>query len=331
MRLNAWAVFVVVLSTSAASGEDRCSGSTSGLGCFDATPLPGPAEPSPFRWLARGGVLGSGEFAGTLMLRQASSPAELVITSPDPAGRLVPVVSQSTLVHGRFAAGLGYGFDLTLGAKFAVDQSGSGPDAVSTQVPTPLTRTAFGDPSLGLRKSLPTVHRLLDSSARLELSLPVGEEAGFVAERATHGAAAWNGYLSVGAVSFAVDTGLRLVRSTRFGDVRLGSHWFVGLGVDFAPFERDLLHVSIESLMRPMLVSAPNHADTNAHADWVMPAEWLLSLSSRPSRWDFWISAGAGTALPLSHRSSTDARGDAWFIAPSSSRWQWTVSVAFRR
>lgn len=330
MRLNGWAISVLVLSSSAASAEDRCSGRGGSLGCFDATPLWGPAEPSPFRWLARGGVLGLSEFAGTVGLRQASAPADLVVTSPDPAGKLVPVVRQSMLVHARVAAGLGRSFDLTLAAKLAVDQSGSGPDALSSQAPTELAHTAFGDPGLSLRKSLPWLQPRLASSARLELSLPVGNERGFVAERAVTGAAAWNGFYTLGSVSFVADTGLRLSRSTRFGDVKLGSHWFVGVGIDYAPVELDLLHVSIEALARPMLVGAPSQVDGTRGADWVMPTEWLLSLSCRPSRLDFWLAAGAGTALPLSHRSAADRRTDTWFVPPSSPRWQWIVSAAFR-
>lgn len=323
-------MFVLVFSSSAASAKDQCSGSSGSLGCFDATPLSGPAEPSPFRWLARGGVLRFAEFAGTVGLRQASAPADLMVNSPDPTGKLVRVVRQSTLLHARVAAGLGKGFDLTLGAKLAVDQSGSGPDALSTQAPTPLTRTAFGDPGLSLRKSLPRIHPRLTSSVRLELSLPVGNERGYVADRAVAGAAAWNGFYTLGSVSFAADTGFRLSRSTRFGDVTMGSHWFLGVGVDYAPLKHDLLHVSIEALVRPMLVGFPIQPGAAGRADWVMPTDWLLSLSSRPSRLDFWLAVGAGTALPLSHRSGDDRRTDAWFIPPTSPRWQWIVSVAFR-
>lgn len=330
MRLSPWALSTLLLSARAAYAEEICSGKDSGLGCFDAAPLPGPAEPSPFRWFARGSVLSLGDFAGTFVLRHLNSPAELVVASPDPAGKRVPVVRNSTQVHARFAVGFGGGVDLTLTTKVAVDQSGAGPEAMSTQAPAPLGRTALGDPRLSLRKSLPPLSFDAKWSVRLELSAPLGDERGFAGNRSFAGAGALNVYRGFGLISLVGDVGLEVSRSTRFGDVNLGSHLFLGLGVDAAPLDSDILHASLEVLLRPVLVDAPRPSDATAHADWVMPTDYLLSVSSRPLSSDLWFSLAAGGGLPLSRRDHGDARMDAWFVAPTSPRWQLLASVAVR-
>jgi hypothetical protein len=348
--------FLLAISTfitlPALGAELPCSGSSSGMGCFDAAPMSGPAEPSPFRWFGRGEVLRLGQVAGTAVLRYASSPAELVAPSPDPAGRLIPVVRYTTRLELRVAAGLGRHIDLTLSQPMALSQAGSGPDAVLSQSPPPLASNGFGDPRLGLRVRLPENLTHFAWTLRLELTLPLGDERAYLGNRSATEAVAVNAHWSKSGFSLVTDAGIRLARPTRFGDAQLGTSAFLGLGVDYAPIRGDdLIHVSIEALLRPSLIPAPDlsrspngrgDSEGRYHADWVMPAEWLMSLSSRPLDADLWFSFGAGMALPFSHRTicegnstptACDTNGsqvDPWFIAPSTPRYQVLGSVAAR-
>jgi hypothetical protein len=147
-----------------------------------------------------------------------------------------------------------------------------------------------------------------------------------------------NAHWSRFGLSLVTDVGVRVARPLRFGDVTFGTHAFWGLGIDYAPFSNDILHLTIESLVRPQLVNAwtlpkPNKGDSApppSPADWVMPAEWLISVSSKPADPEFWFSLGAGMAMPLSHRAYSDARMDSWFIAPSTPRYQLVASLAAR-
>jgi hypothetical protein len=330
-----------MFSFPAAATESACSGASSGMGCFDAAPLSGPAEPSPFRWFGRGRVLEFGRFASTSVLRYATSPAELVAPGSDPSGRLIPVVLRTMRLDLRFAVGLGRNLDLTLTLPMAISQAGSGPDALLTQSPPPLASSGFGDTRASLRTALPERLESFDWALRLEFTFPVGSERAYLGNRAMTEAFAVNAHWSDQGLSLVSDLGVRVSRPARFGDVTLGTHAFFGLGFDYGPLPDDLVHFSLECLVRPSLVPAPQLPTTvrsgaqeirlqNGHADWVMPAEWLASISSRPFSPDLWFSVGAGTALPLSHRDRSDSRVDAWFVAPSTPRTQVIGSIALR-
>jgi hypothetical protein len=321
-------LFPILLSTATVQAEELCTGTTSGMGCFDAAPMPGPAEPSPFRWFGRGKVLRYGQVASSVVLRYAVSPADLVAPGSDVEGRLVPVVRRTTRLDLRLAAGLGRNLDLTLTLPTAIHQTGSGPDALLSQAPEPLRSGGFGDPRLSARLQLPEALDQFAWAMRLELSVPLGDERAYVGSRSWTEALALNAQWSDSGVSVVSELGLRIAAPVRFGDVRLGSHLFWGLGLDVAPLARDLLHVTLEGYVRPSLQTSPTLESAVGHPSLVMPAEWMLSVSSRPLPAELWFSLGAGTALPLSHRSGSDNRVDASFVAPTSPRSQWLFSVA---
>ncbi|HMA93275.1 MAG TPA: hypothetical protein VKP30_11355 [Polyangiaceae bacterium] len=265
-----------------------------------------------------------------MVLRHANSASELTISSSDPEGRVVPIVRHTNRLELRLATGMGRGIDIGLTQPVALGQSGSGPDAILTQTPKPLESGGFGDPRLTFRIKLPEVLSELAWTTRLEMTLPLGNERAYIGERAFTGAILVNGYVALSRFSLVADMGVRIAPVTRFGDVNLGSHGIVGLGVDYRPFTLDVLHIAIEGMFRPMLVGAPTLPEAIAKPSWVVPAEWIVSASSRPWDFDLWFSLGAGTALPLSHRDGSSSRVASWFIAPTTSRWQALASVAVR-
>lgn len=330
MRPIHWVAILSTFSLPALGEELPCSGASSGIGCFDAAPFQGPAEPSPFRWFGRGRVLLPSQVAGTIAVRHATRPAELVAPGSDPNGRLVPVVKQTTRLDLRIAVGLGRGLDLTLLQPFGLFQQGSGPDAITTQAPTRLLAAGIGDSMVSFRTRLPRLLQTFDWALRMELTLPIGSERAYLGNRDMAEAVAVNAHWSAGGLSIVSDAGIRVSRTTRFGDTNLGTHAFWGLGVDYAPLTDDLLHFSLEALLRPMLVASPNLADTKVHAEQIIPADWLGSVTSRPFSTDLWFSVGAGTALPRSRRSGGDARVDGHFIAPTSPRLQLIASLSLR-
>jgi hypothetical protein len=330
MRPVLWVAMVSMVSVPAAGAELACSGASSAMGCFDAAPLSGPAEPSPFHWFGRGQVLELGHIASTVVLRYASSPAELIAPSADPAGRLVPVVRHTTRLDLRLAIGLGRHVDLTLTQPTAINQAGSGPDALTTQSPPPLASSGFGDSTLSIRTRLPESLQTFAWAMRLEMTLPLGNERAYLGNRDLTEAIAVNAHWAESGFSLVTDLGLRVSRPTRFGDITLGTHAFWGLGVDYAPLQGDWLHVSLEGLIRPNLVRSPKLADSVGQPTWVMPAEWMASVSSRPLPFDLWFSFGGGTGVPLSHRDGSNARVDAAFIAPSTPRYQLLGAISVR-
>lgn len=330
MRPHPWILVLLALPLPAYGDELPCSGSATALGCFDAAPFTGPAEPSPFRWFGRGKVLKYSEVASTVVVRYANAPAELVAPGSDPNGRIVPVVRQTTRADLRFAVGIGQNLDLTGALPVAIDQAGSGPDATTTQVPAPLSNSGIGDGRIALRSRLPESLESFDWTLRLEMTLPTGNERAYLGNRDFTEAVGLNAHWSAGDFAVVTDAGLRVSRPARFGDVNLGTHAFWGLGLDFAPWQDDIVHFAIEAMVRPMLLSAPTLTDSKVHAEFVMPTEWLGSVTSRPFAADIWFSVGAGTGLALSHRSGSDARVSNSFIAPTSPRYQLLASVALR-
>jgi hypothetical protein len=298
-------------------------------------PSQGPAEPTAFQSFAEGRVLGFAEKAFALNYQFTHRPLEIVAPSPDPAGRIVPILQASHRVELRAAAGLGRGIDATAALPIAISQSGAGSEAVSSQRPQAVEHAGVSDLRLSLRTALPRLVRDLDSSLRLEITLPTGSSRAYLGDRYLSDTLAANIGYSLGDFRFVGDFGFRNRKPQRFADVIVGTQLLVGVGVAYRAVREELLTIAVEMRAEPFLLPSPT-PDKNTYpypasnVSLAMPAEWLVNISTRPGKHPLWFSTGAGTAVALSRRSAEDSHVDRSFVAPTSPRIRVALSAMYR-
>ena len=282
----------------------------------------GPAEPGPFRTLSLGRTLPAGSFAVSANSWYIVRPAELAVSSPDPAGRTVNVVSRSTVIDWRAAFGIGSRLDLTLAAPVFVDIRGAGADAISTQKPAAFQGAALGDPRIGVRASLlPSNLREWRLMLRNEWTLPLGNNTHYAGDLSVTSTLATTGVWHDEGWSVALDIGVRSAPATRFGDVRLGTSAIFGLGFARDIITDNVLSVGLEAWANPVLIAAPTTDVPSNKGASAVPAEWLANVQWHPEGLPCWFWLGAGSALPLSHRDTTNVPfADSNFVAPSTAR-----------
>ena len=308
-----------------------CLGTTTLGGCFSVLGTSGPAEPGPFRTLSLGRALPAGTFALSANAWYIVRPAELAVSSPDPAGRTIDVVSRATAIDWRAALGIGQHLDLTIALPIFVDVRGAGSDALATQKPAPISGAAIGDPRVGVRASLLpasiTDWRLM---ARTEWTLPLGNNDHYAGEVAFTSTTAVTGVWRYEGWSAAADLGWRAARSTRFGDLRLGTSAIFGLGFARDIIRDNCLTVGVEAWANPVLVPSPTKDVPNGNGVTTIPAEWLLNVQWRPDGLPAWFWLGGGSALPISKRDTGNAPfADSSFIAPSAARVRLGLGAGF--
>lgn len=299
-----------------------CFGTTTLAGCFSVLGVSGPAEPGPFRTLSMGRTLPAGSFAFSANTWYIVRPAELAVSSPDPEGRTIDVVSRATVVDLRAAYGIGSHLDLTLAAPVFVDIRGIGADAISTQNPAAFQGAALGDPRIMVRASLlPWSIREVRLMLRNEWTLPLGNDTRYAGDVAVTSTLAVTAAAYSDGWSVALDVGMRSAPATRFGDVRLGTSAIFGFGFARDILADNVLSIGLEAWANPVLVSAPTTDVPSSHGSQPIPAEWLANAQWHPRSLPYWFWLGAGTALPLSHRDITNVPfADSNYIAPSSAR-----------
>ncbi len=290
----------------------------------------GPAEPGPFRTLSLGRTLKPGSIALSANAWHIIRPAELAVSSPDPAGRTVDVVSHATVIDWRIAFGIGNRLDLTMAVPIFLDIRGAGSEAIATQKPTPLSGSAVGDPRLGVRASLlPSSIADWRLMLRNEWTLPWAIKD-YVGDGAVTSTTALTGVWHYGGWSAAVDLGARSSRARRFGDVRLGTSAIFGLGFARDIIRDNCLTVGLEAWANPVLIASPTSDMPNSAGVTTVPAEWLANVQWHPGKLPAWFWLGGGSALPISHRDTTNAPfADSNFVAPSAARVRLGLGAGF--
>lgn len=321
MPIHRAAAFALVILGLTGAAEASCDGSVTSAGCFDAVPLYGPSEPSPWMGIGLTRGLPGKALAVSSGLAWADTPAELVAPSGARSGKRIPVVDHSLRFHLRFSGGLGYGVDVLGSLGAAVAQSGAGGEATSAQRPTALSAAGLVDPAVGLRLAIPISSPHLGWTVRATTTVPVGDEHAYLGKNSMEPSLASTLSYAQHGWFFAGDTGLTVARSVRFGDVRLGTHASVGVGVARALVGADTLTFGVEGKLRLMLVDQPSAEVGTTKTKTVMPSEWLTTVTWHLPRTIFWFSLGAGTAFPTSTRTSSESHADHSFMAPSSPRW----------
>lgn len=239
------------------------------------------------------------------------------VPSPDPRGREVRLVDDVFEQELLLAAGLGRHFELGLALSLMLRQSGTGSGGLTSQRSDPLEPTATRDPrvSLGYAAAL---SESLAFKPRIELALPLGSREGYASAGSVTFAPALPAEWRAGRFRTGAELALRLRRSVELGSVRWGSQGLAVLGLSLEVLPHELLLLGAELMALPSLVNA-NSARSHAFGveTRLLPAEWLVSLRSRPRAdepWTVALAAGAGLALS----SASSSAGDERFVAPTS-------------
>jgi len=212
-----------------------------------------------------------------------------------------------------------------------VDVRGAGSDAISTQKPAALSGAAIGDPRVGFRASLlPASIRMWRVMLRDEWTLPLGNNSHYAGDVSFTSTVAVTGVWHNKGWSLAIEEGVRFARATRFGDLRLGTSEFSGIGFARDIIRDDVLSVGLEAWASQVLVAAPSNDVPNGKGVTTIPAEWLLNVQWHPEDLPCWFWLGGGSALPLSTRNTANVPfADSNFIAPSAARVRLGLGAGF--
>ncbi len=304
---------VVALSTAPASATD-CSPPGGLSPCVDSNNLWMPAGVAHFAAIAASETVAPGAFGFGLGLTYFTKPIVLVASSPDPAGREVNVVDDVLDASFMWAYGLAPRVELSAVLPVALRQSGSGVEGVTSQSAPPIRRTAVRDPRFGGAFALlpRAPGRPVGSKARLDLSVPMGDEAFLAGVEGFSLAPSVLADVVAGPAFAALEIGARLRRRATIAGATIGHQGFVGLGVGAHLVGRELLSLTAEVWALPSLVSqtATLPGGDRVTGGRLMPAEWFVGVRSAPLRsGDLALQAGAGTGLPLSNETRAFAAG----------------------
>ncbi len=278
---------------------DPCSLRATLSPCFDADPVWLASGPSRFLTLPSPRALDAGALSLLAGAGVSVKPVTLVVPSPHPDGRVVPVLDLTSTITLAARYGLGRGIDVHAALPLVPYQSGTGVEGVTSQRAVRVRAVTLRDPRLGFSTAIlgREPHAALGLGTRLELTLPLGEAGALAGASGPTLAPAVAAELDVGRVALGLDLGLRLRRAVSFASVREGSELVAALGVGVSLLERPGLALALESFLRAPLASPP----IGSGGDRNLPAEWLASVRFRPSPDTAWSAElGAGSGLPLS-------------------------------
>lgn len=239
------------------------------------------------------------------------------LPSPALEGREVRLVERVLEEDLLLAVGLGSDLELGLVLPVILHQRGTGSAGLTSQRADPLDPTATRDPRVSLAYAA-TLTRSLGVKPRLELGLPLGDRSAYASAGSVTFAPGLPVEWRLGPFAAGAELALRLRRSVELGSVRWGSQASstLALSLDLLPNQGALL--GVELFLLPSLVNASSaRARALSVETRLLPAEWLVSLRTRPSADEPWTAAlAAGAGLALSSESSP--AGSQRFVAPTS-------------
>jgi hypothetical protein len=321
-----------VLLVLGVAGAGRSAAATdcspaSGLSpCFEADAARTPTGHARFAFFPRPLSVPRGQAAVTLGQSYTLRPLTLRATSPDPEGRKIPVVEHELGFTLGLGVGLGHALELSAALPMTLLRDGIGLSGVTSQDATELASTAVYDPTFGLAFTPLTSspNQLLGVKARLDVSLPMGEEDVLAGYAGPGLLPALDLELLLGRVSVGAEIGARLGESVDFATTRQGSWLTASLGLAFDVLDRERLGVALEGTLRQNLESvdvAPGTAKTSGPA-----AEWLGSV--RIAEGPYSALVGAGTGLPLA-RERRGSEGEEAVLAPTAPAFRALVRLSY--
>lgn len=311
----ALALLVAVIgSSSHLASATECAPSTRLSPCFEADALAVPVGHAFFAGFPAPRAVPAGQAALTLGQSFVLRPLALHALSPAPEGRRVPVVDHELGLTLGIALGVGHGVELTFALPMTLLRGGAGSSAFTGAEAHELSNSAVYDPRLGVVYT-PWVTGSAEPfglKARLEVSLPAGEEEVFAGHVGVGLLPAVAAELKFGRFRLGGELKLRLGETVEFAAVPEGA-WFGGsLGLGVALLGEEALSFAAEGVLRQSFDQpdvASGTATTSGPA-----AEWLASL--RSARGPYALLVGGGTGLPLAR----EQRGEksSWVLAPTA-------------
>ena len=149
-------------------------------------------------------------------------------------------------------------------------------------------------------------------AARLEATLPLGNEAHFAGEPGPVVAPSLLLELRAGPFVAAAESGLRARSEVELGGTVIGTQWASALGAAF-DILGERLTVAGEAIVLVGLAGQDHTLPDGGVVDQAVhvPAEWMVSLRTAPfAKLNASAQLGAGGAIPLSHERRREADGD---------------------
>jgi OOP family OmpA-OmpF porin len=304
------------LATAGAAEATECRPANGTSPCIDADSL----------WLATGAAhlltlpepvaLEPGQVGLALAVQLLERVLTVDLPSPVPEGREVRLVDQVITEQLLLAAGLGHHFELGLSLSVVLRQSGTGSAGITSQRGDPLDPTATRDPRVSLAYAA-ALTPSLGVKPRLELALPLGNKSAYASAGSVVLAPALPIQWRLGPFAASAELALRLKQSVELGSLRWGSQAVTALGLSLEVLPRELVEIGAELMLLPSLGNASSARGAALGVETsLLPAEWLLSVRSRPRTDEPWtLALAAGAALALSSQSS--ATGEQRFVAPT--------------
>jgi len=299
-----------MLSTSRARADD-CEPPAGFSPCIDSNALRLPPGRAHFFSIASPELTQPHSFEFGLGVSYFNRPVVLVVASPDPDGREVPVVKDVLDASFLWSYGALERLELTVAMPLTFYQRGSGIQALTSQSGDALSHATVRDPRVGVGVDfLPKPNPIYRAKARIELSLPTGDDQELAGERSFGLSPSIALEARAGRFYAGSEVGVRLRKQSVIAGARIGNQVLAAVGFGWIFVEPELLSVGAEAFILPTLASQ-DHVEpdgTRVEGGLLAPGEALLSLRSAPTP-ALSLELGGGIGLPLSSEERIEPDG----------------------
>jgi outer membrane protein OmpA-like peptidoglycan-associated protein len=246
-------------------------------------------------------------------------PVVLRASSANPDGTDVPAVEHLIDTNFLWAYGLTERLQFSVVAPVTTYQTGTGLSAYQSAETTSLPKTEIRDLRFGAAYAIQPRDRVYPGSgmgltARLDLSVPTGNEEHFAGDRSVVVAPSLSTDYRRGRLFAGLQVGARFRAVTQLGGTRMGSQALTALGLGFDVLPNEKLSVALEAYALPVLVGqqtlerdpTTREIVTSSSSRLLIPAEWMTTVRTAPTPGgDFSFSLSGGTAIPIGDSAIT--------------------------
>jgi OmpA-OmpF porin, OOP family len=277
--------------------------------CLDADTFWPHAGPTTFTFIGGADVTAPGRLGAGLVSTYLRRPIVFEVPSADPAGNQIDAVDHAIDSTFLWSYGLVSRLDISAAVSTVSYRIGTGVSSLADQTTQDLSHTVLRDTRVGASYALlPDASGPLRAAARLEMSVPTGDDRSFAGEASVVGIPAVSFELHQDRWLAAAELGARLRRTSDLLGARVGSQLFFGLGAGVHAVTPEILSFLVEAVALPTLVEQRRAAydpRVDGYVEWstgkpLVPAEWALSVRSVPvPDSGFSVALSGGGRLPL--------------------------------
>ncbi len=294
MRIPALLSVLALSSLWPLSAAADCDGGTP---CVDAEPLWLTPSARHFTFISDTSAPGFGQLGGAATIGFRYEPVVLEAPAPNAEGREINLIRHTTDLTAGLRVGIGSRMELTLALPAGLYQRGAGIKGVTHQSAPPISEQSLHDPRVGFGYALPFCPFGITSKLRLDLKLPLGDQAALMGEQSfvmSPTVAIWTRHRRWFS---GAELGARLRRPSEFFGRRVGTQGLavVGLGYEL-PRPQLAFMLEVYALDSFAARTADEHD---------VAAEWLASARFRPKSMPrLALGLAGGTNIPA--RNSAD-------------------------